>query len=373
MKHRQHSSRQIPSEPRGQSATITWIGALSFLALLAVGLTFWISSSGNLDITALAAVVVACPAALLLTAGRDGDGDSGDEDAAPTIVALPTWMIEEEQKKLMDDGDPEESKKTVAFDPAEAEDFRRQMGLPGPPDPLESATQPTTASFDPQEAQAVRDEVRGVEKPFSTQELLVVSPSESGRSAEKKVVPGDQDDAFAPTQLYMPAASAEDAAETAVYSPEEKDRLLLAFGADQASPKPAPESAAGSTMVYSQEDSQKFREEYGILHAKDQAQAAGLAPIPDSAPSSTEPAEEGESSVPSAARAISNIPDPIAAEETDPKSSTTEITEEFLPKRRGKKVVLWVLVILVVLGAGAFALHYFDIVHLPIDLPQKKS
>ncbi len=180
------------------------------------------------------------------------------------------------------------------------------------------------------------------------------APGEAEAPAEAPAPAQPEDDAHAPTRVYMEAVGDDAAESTMAYSPEDREELLEKMakkGVDGAvaETEPEPEAeevdTAGATQVYSAEESAQFKDAYDLLRKPG---------VDDVAP---EVPETKTVTAPEMKRV--QEPDTISA--MAPVQGAGGV---------GAGTVVFLLALLAVAGAAtAVILHLFGVVELPLDLP----
>ena len=420
--------------------------------------------------TVLAVLPLAGLTAAFAVGDEGGDDDEEDEnEGAQTIVAMPTWMIEEMAKKRQEamdkraalaeaspepediqvpsmsegpqeaEGDEPETPEvsvetegptdevdlgtaqTMMFDPAAAVEAKEQAE-PAPPEAEEDLGSAQTLMFDPQDAVKAQEQVEeareqtadpvgetAAEEPAAESapaddaigETAVYSADEVARlrdqaaeaagseagdevDGEAKTMmympaqdpatpaeaPADisaqsagdgpsaepqppEDDAHAPTRVYMEAVGDGGDESTMAYSPEDREKLLEKMakkGVDGAVAEAEQSESeevdtAGATAVYSAEESAQFKDAYDLLRKPGDA-----AETPEVTEARTETAPEME-----------RVQEPITVSTMSPVDASRGV---------GAGTVIFLLALLAVAGAAtAVILHLFGVVVLPLDLP----
>lgn len=373
-----------------------------------------------------------------------GDDEEDDEEGAQTIVAMPTWMIEEMAKKRQEAkeksealseaspepeniqaptvserpqeaaGDEEDlgTAQTMMFDPSAAVEAKEQAEA-AKPEAEEDLGTAQTLMFDPQDAVKAQDEIEkaegddpepeisraptvseGAPAPaddavaetavYSADEVarlreqvaaaaesedgdevdgeaqtMMYMPAQDSTTPAEADTPDDaaapaadpEDDAHAPTRVYMEAVSEEEAESTVAYSPDDREKLLEKMakkgvdGAVAEAEEADEVDTGGATQVYSAEESAQFKESYDLLRKPGDA-----AEEPEVVGAKTQTAPE-----------IARVREPITVSSMSQVDASSGV---------GAGTVIFLLALLAVAGAAtAVILHLFGVVELPLDLP----
>jgi len=290
----------------------------------------------------------------------DPRAPSAPDDAPPQapqddMASAKTAMFDPRALQTSDDAPADEmaSAKTLMFDP-------RAAGIlppdsPPPPAPAQPKTskQPDstrTAAWSLDDFKKVQDFVdarkdSGEDASSKTVAYMpaVDEPTQDGPDKGKA-----NDEAYAPTQLFMPAA--DPSMETAAYGPEERKKLLEAI-----EKRGVVDDGSAATAAYSKEQVQAIREGYALL---ERSKGGTDADEPTSRAKPVKPAPRAEQTRP-----------PRPSVSTSPVVPDTAEAES---KGMGTLPVVLILVALLALAGAATAviLHFLGIVDLPIGLPQ---
>lgn len=355
--------------------------------VLAAGATAAGAAAGFIPMACLPACLLLGAALTALAPGGDRDSGDGDGDeGAPTIVAMPVWMIEELEKRhkeKMKQGlkDQEERSRTLAFDPSQVAAVREAVknagaartaapaAVPPPaePDTDQDMGAARTLMFDPGQAAQLKEELATLRAP--------VSPA-----AKAPAAPKPEEEAYAPTQVFMKAVD-DDVASTVAYTPEMKEKILAATarkGVDAAVEDTGDEErhesteeidTGGATAVYSADEVKQFRAAYDLLRDQQPGEAAGAATGEQLLRQGASPEVTDAPTLaqePEVARAAAPCAIPAPAER---KPATQRVPAQPQTGQSLNAAILLLLLLLAV-TAGAVILHMLDVITLPVELPR---